>query len=116
MDGNLQGVTNADVGSLIIQDVKAGSREIKAVKPGCRPQVDALTVAGGQVVAFTAKPFIPKVKMTREGDERETVVVLKVGSLRIQSVPMVQAAGTRALVGVRWRHAALSFWSMRSGA
>ena len=40
LGGNLKGVTNADTGGLILQDVPAGNHEIKAIKPGYQPQID----------------------------------------------------------------------------
>jgi formylglycine-generating enzyme required for sulfatase activity len=88
LDGNLKGITNADVGGMIMQDVPAGRHEIRAVKPGFQPQVDAVAVAADQVVAFAVKPFVPKVQISQEGEEQQTEVRLKVGSLQIQSVPI----------------------------
>jgi len=99
LDKNLKGVTNTDVGGLIIQNVKPGEHELKAVKPGFHPQVDTVTVAADQVVAFEVKPFVPKVNITQEGEERQTEVKLKVGTLQIQSLP-IDCSLTIAALGV----------------
>ncbi|MFC1792629.1 SUMF1/EgtB/PvdO family nonheme iron enzyme [Planctomycetota bacterium] len=88
LDSDLQGVTNEDMGGLIIQNVKPGQHQIKAIKPGFQPQVSTITVNAGQVVSFEVKDFVPKVKITQKGDKREAEVKLKVGALRIQSLPI----------------------------
>ncbi|MHC4704988.1 MAG: peptidase associated/transthyretin-like domain-containing protein [Planctomycetota bacterium] len=49
LDGNLKGVTNEDVGGLIIQNVKPGRHEVKAVKPKFQPQVSTVTVNAGKI-------------------------------------------------------------------
>ncbi len=88
LDGNLKGITNADVGGLIIQNVKPGRHEIRALKPGFQAQTESLDVAGGQVASFEVRPFVPKLRISEEGEEHSGFVKQKVGSLQIQSLPI----------------------------
>ena len=88
LDGDLKGITNTDVGGLIIQNVSPGQHEIKAVKEGYRPEIERISVQTGQVVAFEVKPFIPQVRISQIGDARQTEVKLKVGKIVIQSLPI----------------------------
>ena len=74
---SLKGVTNADVGGLIIQNVIPGQYELNAVKPGFQPQADTVTVIAEHVVVFKVKPFIPNVKTIQEGKEYWTEVKLE---------------------------------------
>ncbi|MHC5040551.1 MAG: hypothetical protein ACYTHM_24840 [Planctomycetota bacterium] len=57
LDGTFKGVTKAEVGGLVLRDVPAGPHTIRAVKEGCKPQEETLTLQSGAVCTFTVKPF-----------------------------------------------------------
>lgn len=84
----LQGVTAADVGGLIIQDVPAGRHTLRAVKPGFRPQETAVTVAPGQVLLHRISSFVPAPKIEESGDQSSGQIVAAVGTIIIQSLPV----------------------------
>jgi formylglycine-generating enzyme required for sulfatase activity len=88
LDYKLKGVTNAEQGGLIIENVSSGRYGLRVVKSGFQPQVYTVTVIADQVVEVEVKPYIPKVKIIQEGEEQLVEMKLKVGSLQIHSLPI----------------------------
>ncbi len=88
IDNAFKGKTSTDYGGLIIEDVKPGNRAIKLVKDGFIPQEDKIDVKSGEVYTYKVQPFIPKIKITESGNSGEQEIELKVGALKIQSLPV----------------------------
>ncbi|HKK43352.1 MAG TPA: PEGA domain-containing protein [Bacteroidales bacterium] len=88
IDNAFKGKTSTDYGGLIIEDVTPGSRAIKLVKDGFIPQEDKIDVKSGEVYTYKVQPFIPKIKITESGNSGEQEIELKVGTLKIQSLPV----------------------------
>ncbi|MFA4985095.1 MAG: SUMF1/EgtB/PvdO family nonheme iron enzyme [Candidatus Brocadiia bacterium] len=61
LDGDLKGVSTAEYGGLIIQDVPAGVHELRALKEGFAPQVKSVTVEKDRVAVVKLGTFIPSV-------------------------------------------------------
>jgi len=112
LNGKLKGITSADVGGLIMQDVPVGRHDIRAFMPGFLPQADSITVGPGQVVAFTVKAFVPKIEVTQTGKEQDTAVKLKLGLLQIQSVP-IKCRLTIARLGINNQTKTKDQWTAR---
>ena len=88
LDGQLKGITNADVGGLIIDKLSAGTYTIKVVKEGFTPQEESISVKAGEVLMYQVKPFTPQIRIRQQGNENQQTIVLKTGNLKIQSVPV----------------------------
>jgi formylglycine-generating enzyme required for sulfatase activity len=88
LDGTFKGVTNADVGGLILEGVPAGTHQLRMVKEGFNPSEAAVKVEAGKVFEFKVSPFVPKLKITQRGDSDVTLVARPSGSLKIQSLPI----------------------------
>jgi hypothetical protein len=88
LDGTFKGVTNADVGGLILEGVPAGTHQLRMVKEGFNPSEAAVKVEAGKVFEFKVRPFVPKLKITQRGDSDVTLVARPSGSLKIQSLPI----------------------------
>ena len=87
-DGQLKGVTNSDVGGLILQDVPAGEHEVKAVKEGYQPVVQKIRLEPGKVLLLKFEDFRPKMQIEERGKSDEAVIKAKVGAVVIQTVPI----------------------------
>lgn len=88
MDGNLQGITNSDIGGLIIQNVPTGVHTIKAVKDGFQPQEVKINLSPKEVQIVTIEPFKPKIVVREEGVKSDAQIVAQTGTLIIQSLPV----------------------------
>ena len=99
LDGEFVGDTEKELGGLILKDVTAGEHKLKAVKSNYQPQVKTIKVTAGGVLVYTVKPFIPKIKITEEGETEQTEIKLQVGILIIQSLP-VECEINIPLIGV----------------
>ncbi len=88
LDGTLQGITNADVGGLILQDVPAGRHELALVKSGFQTQKATVEVTAGQVLVYAVKPFEPKLNITQQGAQEAGSIAQQVGTLVIQTLPV----------------------------
>ena len=87
LDGNLKGKTTSEQGGLILQDVPAGSHEIKALKAGSNPKTYRIYVQAGDIAVWDAGVFAPKI-MVEESGETEKGGYQPVGFLQIKSVPV----------------------------
>lgn len=88
LDGTLQGVTNADVGGLILQDVAAGQHVLAFVKSGFQTQKATVEVTAGKVLVYAVKPFEPKLNITQQGAQEAGNIAQQVGTLVIQTLPV----------------------------
>lgn len=88
IDNVFQGKTSLDYGGLIIEDVLPGSRNIKLIKEGFNPQEEKISIKPGEVYTYKVRPFIPKIKISESGNTGQQEIELKVGSLKIQSLPI----------------------------
>ncbi|MCA0447305.1 MAG: PEGA domain-containing protein [Bacteroidetes bacterium] len=87
VDGEFKGITSADVGGLIVENVATGERKLKFVKTGFAPQEETITLKKGQVFNYKVKPFRPAIKISETGKTDEGNMTLKTGTLVIQSLP-----------------------------
>jgi len=88
LDGMFKGKTTSDIGGLIIEDVNPGGHIIKVVKEGFGPQEEHINLKSGEVFTYEVKPFIPKIKISQEGNVEQQDINLKVGKIIIQSLPV----------------------------
>ena len=88
LDDNFKGKTTSDIGGLIIERVTSGSHIIKVVKEGFNPQEERVDIKTGEVYSYTVKPFIPKIKISQQGNTGQQQIDLQVGKIKIQSLPV----------------------------
>lgn len=88
LDGVFQGVTSSEFNGLIIQNVEPGNRIIRVIREGYNPQEESLSIVAGEVYSHRVSPFIPAIRITERGSEGEQSIDLKIGSLKIQSLPL----------------------------
>ncbi len=72
------GVTTAEFGGLIIQNVTPGNRVIRVVREGFNPQQETLTIRAGEVYSHRVSPFIPAIRITERGSEGEQSIDLDI--------------------------------------
>lgn len=88
LDGDFKGISTADLGGFIIEDVSPGSHSIKAVKTDYEPQIQSVALRDGEVKIVVLPSFTKKVKV-EEGDRISwNSLNPKMGTLVIQSVPV----------------------------
>ena len=83
----LQGVTKADSGEIVVEDVPAGQHTIKMVKPGSNPQQDGMRVDAGQVFENRVPPFRPQLGDFQREESSQQQVGQRAGELLVQSLP-----------------------------
>jgi formylglycine-generating enzyme required for sulfatase activity len=88
LDGKFVGVSNADVGGLILQDVTPGRRTIRAALEGYRPQTVTIDVEAGREATLTLRLFVPEIKISETGETQHAELALRVGSFVVQSLPI----------------------------
>jgi hypothetical protein len=88
LNDEFKGKTSADIGGLIIGNLKVGSYNIKVVKDGYVPQTEVIVLKSGEVKIYQVKPFVPQYKITQSGNKQEQTIELKTGSLKVQSLPV----------------------------
>jgi hypothetical protein len=101
LDGHLQGVTKADAGGYIIEDVPAGTHTVKVVKPGFNPQEAQVAVAAGGVFEYRVRSFTPVLEVSQQGESAQQQVVQKVGGLLIQTLPVSCVVTIESLAACR---------------
>ena len=84
MDDVFVGVTNADVGGLILTDARVGQRRLRFVREGFLPQDATVSVAAGQVLLFEVGSLVPRVQASQEGDGGGAELRVQTGSLVVQ--------------------------------
>jgi PEGA domain len=88
IDGVFKGVTNAEFGGLIIQDLEPGNHSIEAKKEGFKTQSDNIKLSPGQVLSYNLDDFFENISISERGEEDEDLIKRNVGSLKIQSLPV----------------------------
>ncbi len=88
LDGTLKGITSADVGGIILQDVTMGNHSLRFIKPGFTPQETNINLKAGQILVHTVQTFVPRVRIQEEGEEDESTVQAKVGTIIVKSLPV----------------------------
>jgi len=88
LDNALKGVTKADEGGEIIEDVPAGTHTLRVVKEGFNAQEASVRVEAGKVFEYRVRPFTPALEITQQGESAQQQVVQKVGHLLIQTLPV----------------------------
>jgi uncharacterized protein (TIGR02145 family) len=79
--------TTVELNGMIINDLNPGVYRLRAEKPGFTSQEDKITIRAGEVFIFQVNLNIPDVKVIQEGDRHEHNLDLRVGTLKVQSVP-----------------------------
>lgn len=87
LDGTFKGTTQAALGGLIIE-TSPGKHRIKLVKEACDPQYRDVALDKDQVLEVIIREFVPQVAVTQEGEEENTNVRRKVGTLLLQTIPI----------------------------
>lgn len=75
-------------GILIIDNVIPGIRTIKLIDEGYSPQEERISVNPGEVYTYKVRPFFPLIKISETGNTGQQEIELKVGVLKIQSLPV----------------------------
>jgi hypothetical protein len=88
LDDVFAGVTNTDVGGLILMDVPAGQRRLRLVREGLVPQEATVGVVAGQVLLYEVGSFVPRVQVTQEGAEGAAELRVATGTLVVQCLPI----------------------------
>ncbi|MFA6617824.1 MAG: formylglycine-generating enzyme family protein [Candidatus Neomarinimicrobiota bacterium] len=87
LDDIFKGITNSDLGGLIIENVEVGTHTIKCVKQGFTPQIKDISIKRGEVYMLKLDKFIPKIKITQSGNYDKENIDLEVGTMIVQSLP-----------------------------
>jgi len=88
LDGNFVGNTSSELGGLILQDVPAGSHQIKIVKEGFEPQSVKIDLKVNEIYVYEVIEFIPQLDVTQEGEADIDTIKQKVSSLLIETIPI----------------------------
>lgn len=88
VDDALAGVTNKEAKGLVVTGVEPGTHVLRALKERFTPREKEVTLVAGQVYAWRISPFVPKLKISEQGDPDETQVVALVGEVVVRSLPV----------------------------
>lgn len=88
LDGKLIGVTNAEFGGIIIQNIEPGTHTIEARKEGFRTQSDNIRLDPGQVLTYNLDDFFERISIRERGEEDEDLIERNIGNLKVQSLPV----------------------------
>jgi predicted secreted protein len=88
LDNNFMGNTSSELGGLILQDVPAGSHQIKIVKEGFEPQSVKIDLKVNEIYVYEVKEFIPQLDVTQEGEADTDTIKQRVGSLLVETIPI----------------------------
>lgn len=88
LDNKFKGVTNDEMGGLVIEEVTSGNHMIKITKEGFSTQEERIKINPGEVYSYTVKPFVPRIIITQDGNEQQQQIEKLVGSLKVQSLPL----------------------------
>jgi formylglycine-generating enzyme required for sulfatase activity len=88
VDDVFVGVTNADVGGLIVSDVRVGLRRLRFVLEGFLPQDQTVTMAAGQVLLVEVGSLVPRVQVREEGAGGAAELRVETGSVVVQCLPI----------------------------
>ena len=89
LNGEFKGKTTSEMGGMIIENIVAGEYKIKAVKEGFVPQEKLISLKRGEVLKYYVSPsFLPSIKISQNGNTNSEQLSLKMGKLKIQSLPI----------------------------
>lgn len=88
LDNNFVGNTSLEQVGLILQDVPAGSHQIKIVKEGFEPQSVKIDLKVNEIYVYEVKEFIPQLDVTQEGEADTDTIKQRVGSILIETIPI----------------------------
>jgi formylglycine-generating enzyme required for sulfatase activity len=88
LDDVFVGVTNADVGGLILTDVRPGARRLRFVREGFLPQDATVSVVAGQVLLYELGSLVPRVQVREEGAGGAAEMRVETGSVVVQCLPI----------------------------
>ncbi|MBU4228106.1 DUF1566 domain-containing protein [bacterium] len=88
LDDNFVGNTSSELKGLILQDVPAGSHEIKIVKEGFEPQSVKIDLKVNEIYVYEVTEFIPQLDVIEKGEAETDSIKQIVGSLLIETIPI----------------------------
>ena len=88
LDNNFVGNTSLEQVGLILQDVPAGSHEIKIVKEGFESQSVKIYLKINEIYVYKVREFIPQLDVKQEGETDADTIKQRVGSLLIETIPI----------------------------
>ena len=88
LNNNFVGNTSSELGGLILQDVPAGSHEIKIVKGGFEPQSVEIDLKVNEIYVYEVKEFIPKLDVIQKGEADTDTIKQRAGSLLVETIPI----------------------------
>jgi hypothetical protein len=87
LDNNFVGNTSLELGGLILQDISAGSHEVKIVKEGFKPHSVKIDLKVNEIYVYEVK-LLSEIKVTQSGETQTDLIKPKVGSLLIETIPL----------------------------
>lgn len=66
LNGEFKGITNDELGGLIIEKLSSGTYTIKVVKEGFKPQEEIITVKSGEVLRYQVMHFKPNIQIRQQ--------------------------------------------------
>jgi len=87
LDNNFMGNTSLELGGLILQDIPAGSHEVKIVKEGFKPHSVKIDLKANEIYVYEVK-LLSEIKVTQSGETQTDLIKPKVGSLLIETIPL----------------------------
>ena len=88
LDEVFVGVTDADVGGLILMDVPVGQQRLRFVREGFLPQDAVVMVEAGQVLLYEVGSFVPRIEVREEGAGVAAELQVETGSVVVQCLPI----------------------------
>ncbi|MBU4228111.1 PEGA domain-containing protein [bacterium] len=88
LDNNFVGNTSSELGGLILQDVPAGSHQIKIVKEGFEPQSVKIDLKVNEIYVYEVKEFSPQLNVIEKGEADTDTIKQRLGSLLIETIPI----------------------------
>ncbi len=89
VDDVFQGITNKEQSGLIIQDIQEGHHTLRVTKSGYKPEELTLFVPEGEIVLHRIRALNPGFRVDQEGRETDTYVEAYVGTILVQTLPVV---------------------------
>jgi len=88
LDGQYKGVSSADAGGLILQNIPPGTHRLRAVKSGFTPREETIKISGNEVRVWNIEQFVPRVKVSEEGEDVKGKIERQTGVLILQTLPV----------------------------
>jgi len=103
VDDAFVGITNEDVGGLIVTGVTAGTRTLRFVREGFVPRDATVQVEAGRVLLYELASLAPRIELTQEGEREASQLTTDTGTIVVQCLPIecVVDAPALGIEGVR---------------